>query len=180
MQICFKIFGKENYIGLFITKQAVRSNARHINTIHEYVLCFARYKKMLPKFYIKRLENPNEAPLIEEIIKKTKKAFAISKEEATIILKKNIKKFVNNTGATWIKNYSNIDDNGNIYFAKDLSTPGRPSSLDIDEINLHLEPLKTRGWSSKEKILELFYKKDFVLRTVGHTQLNFYQRLQIM
>lgn len=34
------IFGKTNFLGMFITKQATKSNAKHINTIHEYVgLC---------------------------------------------------------------------------------------------------------------------------------------------
>lgn len=153
--ICCNIFKKENYIGLFITKQAQRSNAKHINTIHEYVLCFAKNKKKLPRFYINRLENPAESDLINSIIQKVKKAFIVSKDNAYLELKKSIEKYVRDTGATWIKNYSNIDDEGNIFFAKDLSTPGKPSRLDIDEIDLHLGPLKTRGWSSKDKILSL-------------------------
>ena len=45
IKICFDILGKENYIGNFITKQAVRSNSKHINTIHEYILAFAKNKK---------------------------------------------------------------------------------------------------------------------------------------
>ena len=48
----YKIFDKENYVGLFVTKQAQRSNAKHINTIHEYVVCFAKNKKKLPKFIL--------------------------------------------------------------------------------------------------------------------------------
>lgn len=155
LSICYGIFGKENYVGIFITKQAQRSNAKHINIIHEYIVCFAKNKKKLPKFFINRLENPTEAEQIKSIINKVKKAFAVSKENANAELKKQIEKYVQETGKTWIINYTNIDDNGNIYFAKDLSTPGKPSRIDIDEIGLHLEPLKTRGWSSKEKLLEL-------------------------
>ena len=155
LYLCYKVFGKENYVGLFITKQAIRSNAKHINTIHEYVLCFCKDKKSLPKFYINRLEDPSEKDDILSIINKIKKARQKGKEEAENLLKKLISDYVLKTGQTWIKNYSNVDDCGNIYFAKDLSTPGRPCRLDIDEIGLHLEPLKTRGWSSKEKILKL-------------------------
>ena len=73
IEICCRIFGKQNYIGNFITKQAVRSNAKHINTIHEYILVFAKDKRKLPKFYIKRLDNPCESNRINSIIKKVKK-----------------------------------------------------------------------------------------------------------
>ncbi len=158
MYICYETFGKENYVGLFVTKQAQRSNAKHINTIHEYILCFAKNKKKLPKFYINRIENPLESERIKSIISKVKRAFSVSREQANKELKNQITKYVNETGDTWIKNFSNIDENGNIFFAKDLSTPGKPSPLDIEEIGLHLEPLATRGWSSKKKILELHKK----------------------
>ena len=160
----YKIFSKENYVGLFITKQAQRSNAKHINTIHEYVLCFAKNKKNLPKFYINRLENPAEAKQIQRIINKVKKAYKESPKLAKIELKKQIEQYVKDTGEKWIVNYSNIDEEGNIFFAKDLSTPNNPNSLDIDEIGLHLNPLKTRGWSSKEKILNLYNQKRLCLK----------------
>lgn len=155
----YKIFKKENYVGLFVTKQAQRSNAKHINTIHEYIVCFAKNKKNLPNFYINRLENPVEAKQIQTIINKVKKAYKESSKLARIELKKQIDKYVKDTGETWIMNYSNIDEEGNIFFAKDLSTPSKPSRLDIDEIDLHLEPLKTRGWSSREKIMKLYNQK---------------------
>lgn len=164
LYVCYKVFGKENYVGLFVTKQAQRSNAKHINTIHEYVICFAKNKKKLDKFYINRIENPSESDAIKNIINKVKKAMATSISDANVELKKSIEKYVIDTGETWIKNYSNIDDNGNIYFAKDLSTPAKPNRLDIEEIGLHLEPLKTRGWSSKEKILDLHRKNRLVFK----------------
>ena len=40
--VCENVFGKENFVGTFITQQAQRSNAKHINTVHEYILCFAK------------------------------------------------------------------------------------------------------------------------------------------
>ena len=155
LYICYKVFDKNNYVGLFITKQAQRSNAKHINTIHEYIICFAKNKKKLPKFYINRLENPSESNKILNIINRIKAIYKVDSKKAEKELKQLIDKYVIETGQTWIRNFSNISDDGRIYFAKDLSTPGKPSRLDIEEINLHLEPLKTRGWSSKEKILLL-------------------------
>lgn len=155
LNIGYKVFKKENFVGLFITKQSQRSNAKHINVIHEYVIGFAKNKKKLPQFYIKRLEDPNEKYLIENIINRISQLNTISKDLANKELKSLIEQYTKSTGQTWIRNFNNISDDGKIFFAKDLSTPGKPSRLDIDEINLHLAPLKTRGWSSKEKIMQL-------------------------
>ena len=156
IKICFDIFGKENYIGNFITKQAVRSNSKHINTIHEYILAFAKNKKKLPKFYIKRLDNPVESYKIESIIKKVKKEYFKNKENAKLVLKDSINKYLLDTGKSWIVNYSHINEDGEIFFAKDLSIPGMPNELVIDEIGINLKPLKTRSWSSKSKFIELY------------------------
>ena len=164
LQIGYEIFGKENYVGMFITKQAQRSNAKYINTIHEYVVSFAKNKKILPKFYIRRMENPNEAPALKKIMAAVKDSYGLFPEEAKRELKKQIENYMQDTGTTWIRNYCSIDEDGEIYFAKDLSMPGKPNRLDIDEIDLHLEPLKTRSWASKEKILELYAQKRIVYK----------------
>lgn len=188
--ICYEIFGKDNYVGLFVTKQAQRSNAKYINTIHEYVVAFALNKKELPKFYIERMANPNEAPVLKKIMASVKDKFGLFPEEAKKELKRQIDKYMEETGTTWIRNYSSVDEKGEIYFAKDLSTPGKPNKVDIDEINLHLEPLKTRGWSSREKILSLHkegrlvfkngrpYAKEYLYEAVDNVSsiLNFYSR----
>lgn len=156
IEICCRIFGKQNYIGNFITKQAVRSNAKHINTIHEYILVFAKDKRKLPKFYIKRLDNPCESNRINSIIKKVKKDYLVSSEKGQLTLKESIDKYILETGKSWILNYSHINENGEIFFAKDLSTPGTPKEMVIDEIGINLKPLKTRSWSSKNKFIELY------------------------
>ncbi len=155
VQICDEVFGKENKAGIFITKQSQRSNAKHINVVHEYVVAYAKSKTNLPRFYINRIESPLEGKKIKQIIQKVKTAYKKSSALANEILKKSISDYVFETGETWIVNYSNIDENGEIYFAKDLSTPGQPNYLKIDEINLTLKPLRTRGWSSKQKFIKL-------------------------
>ncbi|WP_197724309.1 hypothetical protein [Mycoplasmopsis columboralis] len=55
-----------------------------------------------------------------------------------------------------MKNYSNDDENGEIYSTKDLSTPGKPWDVYIEEINLTLPKLKTRGWSTDEKFIKVY------------------------
>lgn len=164
--ICNKVFGKDNFLGMFITRQATRSNAKHINTIHEYVVAYAKNKKKAPSFEIKRLDIPFYAekllPLIAEI-KKAHKQYGV--DFATNLLKTKLKEFEKLEYFSFLKNYSIVDENGEICFATDLSTPnGNPHELYIEEIMLHLPALKTRAWSSKEKIIQLFYENKLLFK----------------
>jgi adenine-specific DNA-methyltransferase len=127
----------------------------------------------LPDFYINRLENPSESQLISAIINKVKKQSSTSIESATELLKQLIEKHISDTGKTWIRNYSNVDKNGRIYFAKDLSTPGKPNSLVIDELGISLDALKTRGWSSKEKIISLHKQNKLVFKGKRPYEIDF-------
>ena len=156
LKICHVVFGKSNYVGTCITRQAQRSNAKHINITHEYVVVFAKSKKDLGEFYIKRTDIPEDNEMITNIYTKVRQALSVSRKQAQETLKEQIEKYSYERGISWLKNYSNIDEHGRVFFSKDLSTPGRPAELHIDEIGLHLPALSTRGWSSKEKILRLY------------------------
>ena len=190
-QICNEIFGKNNFLGMFITRQATRSNSKHINTIHEYVLCYAKDCKFTPKFEILRTKIPIYKDEIEFLDKNIKMEFKSNgKQSAQILLNKLLKKYENLDEFSWIKNYNIVDDNGEICFGKDLSVPGNPNSLDINEINLHLKPLKTRAWQSKDKFIKLHnennlifkngrpYEKHMLLKSKDNVMsiLNFYSR----
>lgn len=157
---CYKVFGKENFCGIFITKQSLRSNSSQINVIHEYIVCFCNDKKFAPRLFINRLNNPSEANDLNNIIKTIKKEFNVNGIDcAKNLLKDLIKQYCDNHNVSWIKNYNNIDDNGRIFFAKDLSTPNKPRVVDIPSIDLHLNPLPTRGWSSDAKFIKLYNDK---------------------
>ena len=157
LNACYNVFGKDNFAGIFVTKQSLRSNSKQINVIHEYIVFFCKNKKYAPNFYINRINNPTEADGINYIIKSVKKEFDSNGQVAAKKLLKNlIKNYCINNNVTWIRNYSNVDAKGNIYFAKDLSTPGKPRKVDIPSINLHLDPLDTRGWSSDSKFIKLY------------------------
>lgn len=166
--ICDDVFGCDNYVGTMVTKQALRSNAKWINTVHEYVLCYAKNKSQLKPFSVKRIEIPEDRILIERITKNIKTTLKSEGQDAAErLLKKIIKQLVEtNSSYSWLRNYTNVDDKGNVFFATDLSTPGKPRTVNIPEIGIHLEPLKTRGWSSDEKFIQLYkqnrlhFKKD--------------------
>lgn len=188
---CDKVFGKDNFIGTFITQQSQRSNSKLINTVHEYILCYSKNKKQVKEFKIKRTEITTDKEIIDKLCKKIKETF-FSKgiSAANKLLKVEIKNICTENNITWLKNYNCIDENGNIYFAKDLSTPSKPREVNIPSINLHLLPLKTRGWSSDEKFIQLYnnnklvykanrpYEKHLLLNSEDSAPsiLNFYSR----
>ena len=125
-----KVFGANHFLGMFITRQATRSNAKHINTIHEYIIAYAKNKKRCPAFEMKRVNMPQYR---DDILR-------LSREIKTLF------------------------QNGEICFAKDLSTPSAPHELHIPEIGLHLPALKTRGWSSREKLIALHREQKLLFK----------------
>ena len=155
--LCDEVFGEQNCLGTFITKQSQRSNSKHINTVHEYILAYARNKKKCPEFKVKRIDTPEGKRIIDAL--ETYAVFSIATTKThEIALKeyrKRLKEFCMDENLSWLRNYNYIDENGKPFFATDLSTPGKPRTVDIPEIGLHLDPLPTRGWSSDAKFIEL-------------------------
>ena len=157
--LCDKVYGKKNYVGTFIVKQAQRSNSKHLNTIHEYILCYCKDKKYLDRLSIKKIDIPEQRKVIDSIKREVGIVFNnYGVSEARKKLKEQINKYIVIEEYHWLINYYNVDENGHIFFATDLSAPIPPNSLDIPEIGLHLEPLPTRGWQSKSKFIELYNK----------------------
>ena len=155
--LCDEIFGEENCLGTLITKQSQRSNAKYINVVHEYILCYAKNKKETRPFKIKRIFLPEDEKMISAIVSKIKKVFRENgREEAKRTLDKLIRYYCHERNISWLRNYNCIDDEGNVFFAKDLSTPGKPRYVLIPEIGLKLESLKTRGWVNDKKFIELY------------------------
>ena len=189
--ICDKVFGKENFLGTFITNQSQRSNSKFINTVHEYIICYAKNKNKIKKFSIKRMDIPKDREMILDIDKQVKYLFFLKgRVEAEKRLGELISYYCDKFNITWLKNYRHIDENGDIYFATDLSVPGKPRTVNIETINLHLEPLATRGWVSDKKFIELHnanlliflngrpYYKKFLKDAEDNAQsiLNYYSR----
>lgn len=164
-EVCNDVFGKKNFIGTFITYQSQRSNSKLINIVHEYVVCFAKNISKIKFFKVNRLNIPRDRQIIENIYKKIKTEFAKSgRDAAEKLLRKLIIEECEKNNITWLKNYSNVSEDGRIYFAKDLSTPGNPREVNIPSIGLRLAPLPTRGWASDKKFIELYKKNRLVFK----------------
>ena len=148
--LCDEVFEEQNCLGTFITKQSQRSNSKHINTVHEYILAYAKNKKKCPEFKVKRIDTPEGKQIIEEVQDMADDCITVQE------FRKRLAKYTEEGGYSWLRNYNCIDEeDGEVYFATDLSTPGKPRTVDIPEIGLHLDPLPTRGWSSDAKFIEL-------------------------
>lgn len=163
--LCDEVFGEGNCLGTFITKQSQRSNSKHINTVHEYILAYAKNKKKCPEFKVKRISTPEGRGIINKV---REIAANVLQDTGTIdqqiksyrvYLNDYIKEETGRRDLSWLRNYNYINYAGEPFFATDLSTPGKPRNVDIPEIGLHLDPLPTRGWSSDAKFIEL-YKAD--------------------
>lgn len=154
--LCDDVYGKQNYVGTLITMQAQRSNAKLINTVHEYILCYARNIKAVKRFYVKRTDNPEDRRLINSLYDEVGRiVFLDGWKKANKEIKGIIQRYCKEYNITWLKNYANVDENGKIYFPMDLSNPSTPREVNIPEIGLHLDPLPTRGWASESKFIEL-------------------------
>jgi len=170
--LCDEIFGEENCLGTFITKQSQRSNAKHINTVHEYILAYAKDKKKCKPFKVRRFDTPEGKDIIQDVRRIawdvateypdwTGDGLEIQQRE----FRKQLKTYIGDDASlSWLRNYNCIDSRHRVYFATDLSTPGKPRTVDIPEIGLRLDPLPTRGWSSDEKFIELHKANRLVFR----------------
>ena len=164
--LCDKIFGEQNCLGTFITKQSQRSNAKHINTVHEYILAYAKNKKKCPEFKVKRIDTPEGKRLIDVL--ETYAVFSVATtethEKALKEYRSRLNELCKDENLSWLRNYNFITEDGKPFFATDLSTPGKPRTVDIPEIGLHLDPLPTRGWSSDAKFIELHKADRLIFR----------------
>lgn len=189
--LCDDIFQEKNCLGTFITMQSQRSNAKHINVVHEYVLAYAKDKKKAHEFRIKRMHIPSDRKMIESIVNSVKNDFIKNgNAHAQTVLNDLINKYCKDKNITWLKNYCSIDEVGNVYFGKDLSTPGNPRTVYIPEINLRLDALPSRGWSSDSKFKKLYeegrlvykngrpYEKHYLTESEDNAQsvLDYYSR----
>lgn len=187
---CDKIFGKDNFVGTLITHQAIRSNTKLINTVHEYIIVYAKNIKQVNCLQVKRSQTPEGHELIDKLNKLVQKTFLkCGRPQAEKALRSYIKLHATSNNA-WLRNYNCVDEQGRILFPKDLSVPGDPAPIDIDEINLHLAALPTRRWSSKKKFIKLHnegklyfkngrpYEAHYLLDSYDNVSsiLNFYSR----
>ena len=152
--ICDEVFGKANRLAIMVTHQSKRSNSKHVNVVHEYVVVYARDKRRLPPLSVPRMQT-QDAGIIRSLEREVAAEMKSGgREVAQKTLRRRISEY-RKKDVLWLVNYRFVDDDGRIFYAQDLSVPGEPNEVDVPEIGLHLEPLPTRKWSSPQKFLDL-------------------------
>ena len=159
------------FLGTFIWHQAQRSNSKHINVGHEYVLCYAKDKSKVPAFKVKRKDTREGSGLIHELSNEVHRVFdeyqqrygsidnqyacsqGIKAAESVLRASLGIKTLGGEN--SWLRNYNRVDEQGRIFYPKDLSVPGKPAPRYLPWLDKTLPALPTRAWASAEHMKKL-------------------------
>jgi len=150
-----EILGENNFIGNIIWHNSSRTSGNQISTVHEYINVYAKSIAFLPEWKSKREG-------FEGIIKSVQNEWKKSPNKAQRLLKDFIsEKLIENTDKfRFLKNYSNIDEIGHIFYAVDLSGDGQGEPRKFgDKI---LDAPKGRHWMSQEFIDNLYKENRIV------------------
>ena len=161
-RISSEIFGELNFIGQFVWHNASRVSDT-ISNEHEYIICYAKDLNRINNWKLSRPEATKLENLIQNL-----KLRGVSLEDAQKELKSEIDKYLDidknkkTKKYSWLNNYSNLDDNWNIYYAVDLTGEGAGPARKFGE---KIIPAPTgRHWMGQEYIDELYKNNRIVWR----------------
>lgn len=129
--LCDEVFKRENFVGEIIWETATDNNATQISIEHEYVLCYAKDKVMLPKWKTKS----EKAEHIIEKYNELKKEFGddVDKIESRLRNWINANKKSNEFDLSGVSHYSYVDSKGVFYPGNSANT--RPGGYTFDIIH---------------------------------------------
>lgn len=153
--LCDEIFHNINFIGSVIWHNSSRASGNQISTVHEYLHVYGKSIATIPIWKTKRSG-------FEKIVEKVKKEWPKNPVETKKLLQLFIqeKLIEDEEEFKFLKNYSNIDNNGRIFYAVDLSGDGQGEPKRFGDITLPAP--KGRHWMSQEFIDNL-YKEDRII-----------------
>ncbi len=129
--LCDEIFGRNNFVGEIIWETATDNNATQISVEHEYVLCYAKDKKSLPKW---KIPSENAQHIINKYnALKRKYKNDIEKIERELRAWINSVKKSNEYDLSGVSHYCYVDDKGVFYPGNSANT--KPGGYDFDIIH---------------------------------------------
>lgn len=162
-----KIFGEDNFITTITVEGVLKNNAKLVSTNNEYWLLYSKDSRALKQ------ENPKwraRKPSAQLLLTKAKEYWeqTFDAAEAQKLLRKYYQTdeaktvFANEPG---LKMYNRVDENGRIYRAGDLSSPGKAGGRYIVYNPDTGKPVKTpaRGWANSEKTFNEMVDKGLVI-----------------
>lgn len=160
--VCDEIFGEYNFVSQIIWHNSSRASD-YVSTEHEYILVYAKNLEKLGNWKGERAEAIEIKKGVESIRKK-----GGTIDEATAFVKEKIEQYKakdkkNKTKLhSWLNNYSNIDEDWNIYYAVDLTGEGAgPARKFGDKL---IPAPEGRHWMGQDYIDQLFSENRIVWR----------------
>tara|TARA_B100000700_G_scaffold68939_1_gene76351 strand:+ start:27821 stop:29290 length:1470 start_codon:yes stop_codon:yes gene_type:complete len=119
--LCDDIFLEDNLIETFIwQKNSTKNNSKTTSNNHEYILCYAKNKKIIEKLKYFRIRKEGISE-IENVVNNIKNSNTNNKK---VEIEKSIREYYkNNKHLKGIKQYKFVDENLNVYRISDVSAP---------------------------------------------------------
>ena len=162
--LCNEVFYEENFIGQLIIETATDNNPSQIVTQHEYMLCYAKDKEMIPKWD----RTSEAAELINKQYQSLKeKGLSISaiQNELRSWIKKNEEKLPQ------VSHYNSVDEKG-VYSSSQNSSNPHPGDYMYDIIHPITKkscPKPANGWRWPEETFKKYEKEGEVVWGKDHT-----------
>ena len=155
-----EIFGESNFITQFtIVSNSSKNNSKYVSVVHEYVLCYAKYKNNLGEMWKAKKKNVDEF--------KKRAQMLLSSDLTEKEINKELNELVKYPKFYDFDHYTHVDDKGP-FRASDLTAPGSKTFYDVRHpVTKEICKIGTRGWAyTQESMSELinqnriFFGKD--------------------
>ena len=161
-KICNEVFGASNFIAEFvIASNSSKNNSKFVSITHEYVICYAKEKDVLPAPWAVLRNNTDEFK---------KRATALMESGLGIErIHKELLSLTKYPRFYEFDHYTYVDKRGP-FRASDLTAPGSKAYYDIIH-PLTGKPCKTgtRGWAYSQEAMSDLIKTDYVLFGIDET-----------
>lgn len=163
-QICNEVFGEDNLIGSMIWAAGRKNDSKFISASHEYILCYARNRKILAE---KGITWKIRKKGLDEIYKAAERIVQEQGHDynaASQALKAWFRSLADGNESKRHKHYSRIDAQG-VYFADNISWPGGggPEYPVLHPVTGKPVKIPSRGWLFQKQVMDEHIRADRVL-----------------
>ncbi|WP_294452590.1 site-specific DNA-methyltransferase [uncultured Gemmiger sp.] len=155
IKICNEIFGNSNTIANFvIVSNSAKNNSKFVSVTHEYLLCIAKNKKLVPvEWRVKRSNSDTFIKLAKKLMESGMSDEEIHSELLALVKYPKYYEF---------DHYTYVDSRGP-FRASDLTAPGSKNKYDI----VHPKTKKicktgARGWAYSEIEMKKLIDNDYI------------------
>ena len=155
-KVCDEIYGEWNFIANFIiASNSAKNNSKHVSVTHEYLLCIAKNKNLIPSEWAVPKTNVADFIKITQSLLRSGKGYEEIHQELLALTK--YPKYYE------FDHYTYVDKRGP-FRASDLTAPGSKSFYDV----LHPETKKAckmgiRGWAYSESEMKKLIENEYIL-----------------